>query len=168
MHKPIGILAEGEHKIAAQINCTEFLDKNAERGEWIDWYQGIKESRRWDLNKYVDTPIMIIENGEERWDNRKSNELIREFIKYSQEAFKRWYDMGQELIEKNGFKKELGHTADYFRYAGDNMSCWLFDNTGWSGGGGVRDIQTYNKIKKWILEENKGKNYWLCLYDIHY
>ena len=76
--------------------------------------------------------------------------------------------MGQELIEKNGFKKELGNAADYFRFAGDNTSCWLFDATGYTGGAGIHDIQTYNRIKKWILEEKKDNNYWLCLYDIHY
>ena len=63
MHKPIGILAEGDHKIAAQVNCTEFLDDESDKGQWADWYQGVKESGRWDLKEYPDDPILIIDGG---------------------------------------------------------------------------------------------------------
>jgi hypothetical protein len=166
LHKPIGILAEGDTKFLVGNNCTEFLEDESEKGQWIDWFQGVKESGRWDVKEYPNDPILIIDQGEERWDNMIPNDLVRKFIEFSQEDFKQWHKLGTENL-KNKKMEDLGNTAMYFSLSGSKSGCWLFDNTGYSGGEGIRDKQFFEKAKNWMLEQT-DKKYWLCLYDIHY
>lgn len=166
MHKPIGILAEGDTKLSVGANCTEFLDDESDKGQWVDWYQGVKDSGRWDVKEYPDDPILIIDQGEERWDNKIPNDLVRKFIKFSQDDFKYWYDMGKENLEKKGMA-DLGHTSDYFSLCGSKSGCWLFDNSGYSGGEGIRDKNMFDTIKDYMIKQTP-KKYWLCLYDVHY
>ena len=56
MHRVVGIIAEGDTPATARENATVFLDTEAEYGSWIDWYQGVKESDRWDLKSFPDKP----------------------------------------------------------------------------------------------------------------
>ena len=167
MHKPIGILAEGDTKFLVGNNCTEFLDDESDKGQWVDWYQGVKDSGRWDVKEYRDDPILIIDQGEERWDNKIPNDLVRKFIEFSQDDFKYWHKMGTENLNSGNWQENLGSTASYFALSGGKGGCWLFDNTGYSGGEGIRDKQELERIKKWMLSRT-DKKYWLCLYDVHY
>ena len=62
-------------------------------------------------------------------------------------------------------KKNLEDTCIYFRLASGSSSCWLFDNTGWSIGGNIRDNEGLARLKKYLKKENKKA--YLCLFDTH-
>lgn len=156
MHRVVGIIAEGDTPATARENATVFLDTEAEYGSWIDWYQGVKESDRWDLKSFPDKPILLT--------SLTANTLCKKLIKNSQNDFDEWFKLGVAHLKEHG-KKHLENTCVNFRLAAGGNSCWLFDCTGWGGGSYVRDHEGLSELKKYLKKENKKA--YLCLFDTH-
>ena len=59
MHRVVGIIVESDTPVEARSNAIEFLDAESENDTWIDWYQGVKKSGRWDLKQFPDEPVLL-------------------------------------------------------------------------------------------------------------
>ena len=156
MHRVVGIIAEGDSSDEARSNAAEFLDNECERSTWIDWWQGVKESQRWDLKHFPDKPILLT--------SITSNTLCKNLIKNAQNDFDRWFNRGLEELKVQG-KKNLDNTCSNFRLASGGSSCWLFDYTSWGGGAYIRDYEELARLKKYMKKEKKKA--YLCLFDTH-
>ena len=156
MHRVVGIIVEGSTSDEAVSNATEFLNNESERREWIDWWQGVKESGRWDVKQFPDEPIQLT--------SITSNTLCKKLIKNSHDDFDEWFKKGLAELKEQG-KKNLESTCGYFRLASGGSSCWLFDYTSWGGGTYLRDHEELDRLKKYLKKEKKRA--YLCLFDTH-
>ena len=156
MHRVVGVIAEGDSSDEARSNAAEFLGYETERGTWIDWWQGVKESERWDLKTFPDKPILLT--------SITANTLCKKLIKNAQDDFDNWFKKGLVELKEQG-KKNLENTCINFRLASGGSSCWLFDYTGWGGGTYLRDHEELARLKKYLKKDNKKA--YLCLFDTH-
>lgn len=161
MHRVVGVIVQATTKGKAYTQGTDFLEGEVQRGSnWIDWYQGVRKSGRWDLNEFPDKPILLT--------SVKAQSRIEDFIESAQRDFNEWYLKGSQSLEKNGLV-DLETTCSYFRIASGPMSVWLFDATNYSGGGYVRDFEMLKGIKDELKSEKleTDEKLWLCCYDTH-
>ena len=164
MHRVVGVIVQATTKEKAYTQGMAFLEDEVQRGSnWIDWYQGVRKSGRWDLNEFPDKPILLT--------SVKAKNRINGFIESAQRDFNEWYLKGSQSLEKNGLI-DLETTCSYFRIASGGMSVWLFDATPYSGGGGY--IRDHENLKALIdsatistEHEQHGEKLWMCCYDTH-
>ena len=156
MHRVVGIITEGNTPKEARSNAIEFLDSETNHGEWVDWYQGVKESGRWDVKQFPDEPIQLT--------SITANTLCKKLIKNSHADFDLWFKKGLDGLKEQG-KKNLESTCGYFRLASGSNACWLFDYTSWSGGGNVRDSEGLARLRQYLRHEKKKA--YVCLFDTH-
>ena len=156
MHRVIGIIAEGDTSSDASASAEEFLNLETEHGMWIDWWQGVKESGRWDLKSFPDKPILLA--------SITANTICKKLIKNAQTDFDEWFNKGIAELKLQG-KKNLDNTCVNFRLASGGMSCWLWDNTTFGCGSYLRDHEELARLKKYLKKESKRS--YLCLFDTH-
>ena len=156
MHRVVGIIACGESSKDADEEARGYLDAALNNNaNWIDWYQGVKESNRWDLKESPDKPILL--------SKKIAVDKCKALIIAGQRDFNEWYLTASQLLEKNGLT-DLEDTCSHFRIACGGMSVWLFDATEYSGGY-LRDFELFEKVKNHAVKNNN--KLWLCLYDTH-
>ena len=60
MHRVVGIIAEGNTAEEVRDEAEKILNDSMDghiQHQFLDWYQGVKESGRWDLEENPDEPI---------------------------------------------------------------------------------------------------------------
>ena len=165
VHKPIFIIVTGEDYVEAKIEAISFLRENTgENRQYFDWYQGIKESGRWQESySYFDTPRLM--------DDKHTKRQLNKMIKSQEEYVLEWIKTGnEELLNRFDNKgkevKPLGSILVNFHIASSDSSMHIFDNSGYSGGSAVVDKATLQYTLKWAKKEKI--KLWLVGFDVHY
>ena len=153
MHKPIFILTDSEK----QDECNLFIESHLMKGDSeIDWYQGIKESGRWNPEySYFDKAKPLVDP--------KSMGIITKFLKSQKVEILDWLKKGNKELKEG--KENLSWILSNFSIASGYSPIHIFDNTGYSDGA-VIDKTDFDNILKWN-NKNKTKLY-LKGFDVHY
>jgi len=147
MHRPLFFIICTDDENEAYNMAIEKLDSLTESYE-IDWYQGIKESKRWsELEQY------------ESVDFDKVKTELERLVKSTEKESKKWIMQGIKEFEKN----MLNDALTSFRLATSSTSSYVFDLSDWSYDF-VHTLDDLNKVIKYI----ENKKTMVVGFDVHY
>ena len=160
MHRVVGIIAEGNTAEEVRDEAEKFLNDSMDghiQHQFLDWYQGVKESGRWDLEENPDEPIFL--------SSPEAVKICSRLLRQARDDFDYWYKKGQEALNGEEDDDDFGSMYVYFSLAGGSHTCWLFDYSSYSRGADIRDQRMLDKVIK--NADSTTPPLYLCLFDTH-
>ena len=161
MHKPVYILVNSKTDKEARKSAEVFMQDlcNEDQGASHDWFQGLKESQRWNPERYYfDKP--------RSFDDKHSKRMVTKTLRNQKAEILNWIKEGNKALKTKKGMDDLGWTLTQFSIASGRSVVHLFDHTGYSAGEGIVDRNMLKHILKYAKQQ--CMILWWVGFDVHY